>query len=92
MNRYTRTFHFPLHLHIDLKPNLTKDALVKQLQSGSQVSTILKTKLRLSATATALLRRLDKHTFTNPQSKDYNALMTVRAWKHVKLFLDEVLK
>ena len=33
-----------------------------------------------------------KHTFTNPQSKDYNALMTDRAWKHVKLFLHEVLK
>lgn len=32
------------------------------------------------------------HTFTNPQSKDYNALMTERAWKHVKLFLEEVLK
>lgn len=33
-----------------------------------------------------------KHTFTNPQSKDYNALMTERAWNHVKLFLEEVLK
>jgi len=33
-----------------------------------------------------------KHTFTNPQSKDYNALMTERTWKHVKLFLQEVLK
>lgn len=33
-----------------------------------------------------------KHTFTNPQSKDYNALMTDRAWKHVKIFLHEVLK
>jgi dienelactone hydrolase len=33
-----------------------------------------------------------KHTFTNPQSKDYNTLMTERAWKHVKLFLQEVLK
>jgi len=33
-----------------------------------------------------------KHTFTNTQSKDYNSLMTKRAWRHVKLFLDEVLK
>ena len=33
-----------------------------------------------------------KHTFTNPQSKDYNPLMTQRAWKHILLFLDEVLK
>jgi len=33
-----------------------------------------------------------KHTFTNPQSKDYNPLMTQRAWKHILLFLEEVLK
>ncbi len=33
-----------------------------------------------------------KHTFTNPKSNDYNALMSERAWKHVKLFLEEVLK
>lgn len=33
-----------------------------------------------------------KHTFTNPASKDYNPLMTERAWNHVVLFLNEVLK
>jgi len=33
-----------------------------------------------------------KHTFTNPQSKDYNPLMSERAWKHILLFLEEVLK
>lgn len=33
-----------------------------------------------------------KHTFTNPESPDYNAIMAKRAWKHTKMFLDEVLK
>lgn len=33
-----------------------------------------------------------KHTFTNPQSADYNEIMAKRAWKHTKLFLEEVLK
>lgn len=33
-----------------------------------------------------------KHTFTNPKSKDYNSLMTKRAWNHVKMFLKEILE
>lgn len=32
------------------------------------------------------------HTFTNPESTDYNPLMAQRAWKHTLLFLDELLK
>lgn len=32
-----------------------------------------------------------KHTFTNPESKDYNEVMAKRAWQHTLLFLDEVL-
>lgn len=32
-----------------------------------------------------------KHTFTNPESKDYNPIMAKRAWQHTLLFLDEVL-
>lgn len=32
------------------------------------------------------------HTFTNPASKDYNAVMAARAWQHTLLFLDEVLR
>ncbi|MCI0921919.1 dienelactone hydrolase family protein [Sphingobacterium rhinopitheci] len=32
------------------------------------------------------------HTFTNPESSDFNPLMAERAWKHLVLFLDEVLK
>lgn len=32
------------------------------------------------------------HTFTNPNSKDYNEVMAKRAWNHTLLFLGEVLK
>ena len=33
-----------------------------------------------------------KHTFTNPESKDYNPVMAMRAWNHTKMFLKEILK
>jgi dienelactone hydrolase len=33
-----------------------------------------------------------KHTFTDPKSPDYNAVMANRAWDHTLLFLKEVLK
>ena len=32
-----------------------------------------------------------KHTFTNPESKDYNETMAKRAWNHTLMFLKEVL-
>lgn len=32
------------------------------------------------------------HTFTNPESKDYNPVMASRAWQHTLLFLQEVLQ
>jgi len=33
-----------------------------------------------------------KHTFTDPQSPDYNAVMAERAWNHTLMFLKEILK
>ncbi|RNA62192.1 dienelactone hydrolase family protein [Chryseobacterium nematophagum] len=33
-----------------------------------------------------------KHTFTDPQSPDYNEIMAKRAWNHTLLFLQEILK
>lgn len=33
-----------------------------------------------------------KHTFTNPESPDYNPIMAKRAWEHLLLFLHERLK
>lgn len=32
------------------------------------------------------------HTFTNPESQDYNETMAKRAWNHTLLFLEELLK
>lgn len=32
------------------------------------------------------------HTFTNPESPDYNEIMAKRSWEHVLMFLEEVLK
>lgn len=33
-----------------------------------------------------------KHTFTNPESADYNPVMAKRAWNHTLMFLKEILK
>ena len=33
-----------------------------------------------------------KHTFTNPESPDYNETITKRAWNHTLTFLKEILK
>jgi dienelactone hydrolase len=33
-----------------------------------------------------------KHTFTDPKSPDYNAVMAKRAWEHTLMFLGETLK
>lgn len=33
-----------------------------------------------------------KHTFTNPESKDYNPVMAKRAWNHTLMFLKEILQ
>ena len=33
-----------------------------------------------------------KHTFTNPESPDYNEVMAKRAWNHTLMFLKEILK
>lgn len=33
-----------------------------------------------------------KHTFTNPESTDYNPVMAKRAWAHTMMFLKEIIK
>lgn len=66
MNRFTRRQNFPLDLYIDLKTDVSEEQLVQKLSSGSGITAILKDKLKLSKTALALLKKLDKTTFTNP--------------------------
>lgn len=66
LNRFTRSYEFPLTIYVDLKPNLTEAFILASLQNGNKTTNTLKQKLKLSKTALTLLRKLDKETFTNP--------------------------
>lgn len=55
------------------------DGLVKELREG-------KADWQIITYANA------KHTFTDPDSKDYNPMMAKRAWNHTLMFLKELLK
>lgn len=66
LNRFTRSYSFPLDIHIDLKPNLKEDSIAEILCSSTKTSDILKNKLKFSKTALILLKKLDKETFMNP--------------------------
>lgn len=55
------------------------DGLVKELREG-------KADWQIITYANA------KHTFTDPDSKDYNPTMAKRAWNHTLMFLKEILK
>ncbi len=68
MNRFTRKETFPLDLEIDLKPNMSVDSIAEKLSGVGSVVSLLKNKLKLSKTAIALLKRLDKDVFTEPGS------------------------
>ena len=66
LNRYTRPHPFPLSISIDLKPNQSEEAIIAVLKNSNKTSDILKNKLKLNKTALALLKKLDKETYTNP--------------------------
>lgn len=68
MNRYLRGQSFPCTLHVDLKPQASLEKVQQLLQIKQPIATILKQQLKLSTTAIALLKKLDKETFTNPQA------------------------
>ncbi|MGN0003598.1 MAG: NAD(P)/FAD-dependent oxidoreductase [Sphingobacterium composti] len=65
LNRFTRPHNFPLTLHIDLKPNYNEAVIVEILKTSNKTSEVLKNKLKFNKTALALLKKLDKETFTN---------------------------
>lgn len=67
LNRFTRKHHFPLTVHLDLKPNLTEAEILKELQGRDNNTSVLKKKLKLSATAINLLKTLDKESYTSPE-------------------------
>lgn len=68
MNRFTRQESFPFDLEIDLKPNMSTDSIIEKLCGAGSIVSLLKNNLKLSKTAIALLKRLDKGVFTNPKS------------------------
>lgn len=66
MNRFTRAQAFPLALCIDLKTDISEEQVLQRLSSGANTTAILKDKLKLSKTAIALLKKMDKATFMDP--------------------------
>lgn len=67
LNRFTRPHNFPLTLHIDLKPNYSDADIVAIIKTSNKTSEVLKNKLKFNKTALALLKKLDKETFTNAE-------------------------
>ena len=65
LNRFTRHHDFPLTLYIDLKPNLSEQEILDQLNGNEKISQVLKRKLRLSTTSLNLLKTLDKESYTD---------------------------
>ncbi|MCG2781484.1 MAG: TIGR03862 family flavoprotein [Weeksellaceae bacterium] len=67
LNRFTRKHPFPLTVHLDLKPGLTETEILSELQGPDNNTSVLKKKLKLSATAINLLKTLDKESYTNAE-------------------------
>jgi dienelactone hydrolase len=58
-----------------------------------EVSAALTKELNLGKTDWEMITYSNsKHTFTNPESPDYNKVMAKRAWAHTMMFLKEILK
>jgi len=64
MNRYVRANVFPQEIFIDLKPNLSQAELQSRLQKG-KMTDVLKS-LKIDGAKLALLKKLDKTTYTDP--------------------------
>lgn len=60
-------------------PQEDYDSLVKELREGN-------------ADWQIITYANSGHTFTNPEAHDYNEIMAKRAWKHLLMFLEEILK
>lgn len=67
LNRFLRQHTFPICLSLDLKPMYSVGTIEKELQNKGNISSLLKTNLKLSATAIQLLKDLDKETYTDPR-------------------------
>ena len=68
LNRFIREASFPLAIHVDLKPMIGQESLLTSFrQHSGNTSSFLRDKLRLPALARALLKTLDKASYTDPQ-------------------------
>lgn len=65
MNRFVRKKHFPQYIYVDLKPNLSSEKITESISSG-KISETLKNKLRLEPVKLAILKGLDKVSYTDP--------------------------
>lgn len=68
LNRFTRKATFPFELHIDLKPTLSEQQILIELQKNKNITKILKEDLKFNSTTIQLLKRLTKEVFINPIS------------------------
>lgn len=68
LNRFTRASSFPYTIYLDLKPAWTENDIFIALTKQQKTTEILKNKLKLNKTAIALLRKLGKEDFINPES------------------------
>lgn len=66
LNRFTRPYAFPLTIQIDLKPQLSAESISETLRKVTKTSDTLKNKLKINKIALALLKKLDKDIYTNP--------------------------
>jgi len=65
MNRFIRKKTFSQYIYVDLKPNLSREKIIESISSG-KISEVLKKKLRLEPVKLAMLKDLDKATYTDP--------------------------
>jgi len=65
MNRFVRKGVFPQYVYVDLKPGFSYEKIIELVSSG-KVSDVLKKKLRLEPVKIAILKGLDKTTYTDP--------------------------
>lgn len=71
LNRFTRLANLPIQLNIDLKPILTEEQIIRELQNEKNTTKVLKERLKLNSTAINLLKKLPKEVYINPVALSY---------------------
>jgi len=66
LNRFTRATAFPFSVYIDLKPDTEIQQIQDTLQRTSNISKVLKEKIKLNVAGLGLLKKLPKEVYTDP--------------------------